>query len=161
MAEDAQDRPLLLELAKESFRQQVAKRVRPLARSFVERWMNCELWLYPSVIQRHGNELHSYKAVVLETLRKTSLDEMLSICPDSRPASPARRPSSRGSSCWSRAIRSPTPLRSSPLGDRSPEGSTSSRGRVSESVPAPQPRGFSWHGRSSEPLPRRSQRPRT
>src|SRR5436309_65658 len=33
MAEEAQDRPLLLELAKESFRQQVAKRVRPLARS--------------------------------------------------------------------------------------------------------------------------------
>src|SRR5206468_2581501 len=72
MAEEAPDRPLLLELARESFRQQVAKRVRPLARSFVERWMNCELWLYPSVVQRHGNELHSYKAVVLETLRKTT-----------------------------------------------------------------------------------------
>src|SRR5436309_15400449 len=85
MAEEAQDRPLLLELAKESFRQQVAKRVRPLARSFVERWMNCELWLYPSVVQRHGNELHSYKAVVLETLRKTSLDEMLSIWRSTRP----------------------------------------------------------------------------
>ncbi|TMA01419.1 MAG: hypothetical protein E6J99_02850 [Methanobacteriota archaeon] len=85
MAEEAPDRPLLLELARESFRQQVAKRVRPLARSFVERWMNCELWLYPSVVQRHGNELHSYKAVVLETLRKTSLDEMLSICRATRP----------------------------------------------------------------------------
>ena len=85
MAEELTDRPLLLELAKDAFRQQVAKRVRPLARSFVERWLNCELWLYPSVIQRHGNEIHSYKAVVLETLRKTSLDEMLSICRATRP----------------------------------------------------------------------------
>src|SRR5207247_9134498 len=76
---------LLLELAKEAFRQQVAKRVRPLARSYVERWMGCELWLYPSVIQRHGNELHSYKAVVIETLRKTSLDEIISICRTTRP----------------------------------------------------------------------------
>src|SRR5213592_2026129 len=84
MSEEAQDRPLLLELAKEAFRQQVAKRVRPLARSYVERW-GCELWLYPSVIQRHGNELHSYKAVVIETLRKTSLDEILSICRTTRP----------------------------------------------------------------------------
>jgi hypothetical protein len=85
MPEEASEGPLLLELAKDSFRQQIAKRVRPLARSFVERWMACELWLYASVIQRHGNELHSYKAVVLETLRKTSLDEMLSICRTTRP----------------------------------------------------------------------------
>jgi hypothetical protein len=47
--------------------------------------MGCELWLYPSVVQRHGNELHSYKAVVLETLRKTNLDDMLSICRTTRP----------------------------------------------------------------------------
>src|SRR5436853_553405 len=47
--------------------------------------MGCELWLYPSVIQRHGNELHSYKAVVIETLRKTSPDEILSICRTTRP----------------------------------------------------------------------------
>src|SRR5207249_11990634 len=77
--------PLVWELGGESFREQVAKRVRPLARSFVERWMNCELWLYPSVVQRHGNELDSYEAVVLETLRKASLDEMLSICRATRP----------------------------------------------------------------------------
>src|SRR6059036_3393200 len=63
---------LLLELAKDSFRQQIARRVRPLARSYVERWLKCELWLYSSVIQRHSNELHSYKAVVLQTLRTTS-----------------------------------------------------------------------------------------
>ena len=47
--------------------------------------MGCELWLYPSVIQRHLNELHSYKRVVIETLRNTSLDEMLSICRTTRP----------------------------------------------------------------------------
>jgi hypothetical protein len=76
---------LLLDLAREAFRQQVAKRVRPLSRSYVERWMGCELWLYTSVVQRHGNELHSYKAVVLETLRKTNLDDMLSICRTTRP----------------------------------------------------------------------------
>ena len=76
---------LLLDLARDAFQRQVAKRVRPLARSFVERWMGCELWLYSSVVQRHVNELHSYKAVVLETLRKTSLDEMLSICRSTRP----------------------------------------------------------------------------
>ena len=63
---------MLLDLAKHAFRRQVAKRVRPLSRSFVERWMECELWLYPSVLQRHQNELHSFKAVVVETLRKTS-----------------------------------------------------------------------------------------
>ena len=85
MAADAHETSLLLDLAKEAFRQQVAKRVRPLARSYVERWMGCELWLYPSVIQRHGNELHSYQAVVLGTLRKTNLDDMLSICRTTRP----------------------------------------------------------------------------
>src|SRR2546426_1803908 len=69
---------LLLELAKDSFRQQIAKRVRPLARGYVEKWLKCELWLYTSVIQRHSNELHSYKAVVLQTLRTTSLDDMRS-----------------------------------------------------------------------------------
>jgi len=79
------ERALLLELAKDSFRQQIAKRVRPLARSYVEKWMKCELWLYSSVIQRHSNELHSYKSVVLQTLRSTSLDEMLSICRTTRP----------------------------------------------------------------------------
>ena len=85
MVDEPTDTRLLLELAKEAFRQQVAKRVRPLARSYVERWMGCELWLYPSVIQRHQNELHSYKTVVIETLRKTSLDDMLSICRKTRP----------------------------------------------------------------------------
>lgn len=85
MGDEPSERPLLLDLAKESFRQQVAKRVRPLARSYVERWMGCELWLHPSVIQRHQNELHSYKTVVIETLRNTSLDEILSICRRTRP----------------------------------------------------------------------------
>jgi len=47
--------------------------------------MGCELWLYSSVVQRHENELHSFKNVVLETLRKTGLDELLSICRSSRP----------------------------------------------------------------------------
>ncbi len=85
MVEEPSEEPLLLELAKDSFRRQVAKRVRPLARSYVEKWMQCELWLYPAVIQRHGNELHSYKAVVLETLRNTSLDDLLAICRKTRP----------------------------------------------------------------------------
>lgn len=79
------ERALLLELAKESFRQQIAKRVRPLARSYVEKWLKCELWLYSSVVQRHSNELHSYKAVVLQTLQSTSLDDMLLICRTTRP----------------------------------------------------------------------------
>ncbi len=85
MPEEQLEGPLLLELAKESFRKQIAKRVRPLARSYVEKWMGCELWLYSAVIQRHGNELHSYKAVVLETLRKTPVDELLQICRATRP----------------------------------------------------------------------------
>src|SRR3989449_10938356 len=85
VAKEPTERALLLELAKDSFRQQIAKRVRPLARSYVDKWMACELWLYPSVIQRHGNELHMYKAVVLETLRNTSLDDMLGICQATRP----------------------------------------------------------------------------
>src|SRR2546429_8488719 len=85
VAKEPTERAVLLELAKDSFRQQIAKRVRPLARSYVEKWMACELWLYPSVIQRHGNELHMYKAVVLETLRNTSLDDLLGICQATRP----------------------------------------------------------------------------
>jgi len=85
MADERHDTALLLDLAKDAFRQQVAKRVRPLARSYVERWMDCELWLYSSVVQRHLNELHSYKRVVVETLQKTSLDDMLSICRSTRP----------------------------------------------------------------------------
>jgi len=85
MADEPHDKALLLELAKDALRQQVAKRVRPLARSFVERWMGCELWLYSSVVQRHLNELHSYKRVVVETLRKTNLDDVLSICRSTRP----------------------------------------------------------------------------
>jgi hypothetical protein len=85
VAEEAGETALLLNLAKDAFRSQVAKRVRPLARSYVERWMGCELWLYPSVVQRHANELHSYKHIVIETLRKTTVDEMLSICRTTRP----------------------------------------------------------------------------
>src|SRR5881628_508694 len=80
VAKEPTERALLLELAKDSFRQQIAKRVRPLARSYVEKWMACELWLYTSVIQRH-----SYESVVLQTLRSTSLDDMLTICRTTRP----------------------------------------------------------------------------
>ncbi len=76
---------LLLELAKEAFEKQVSKRVRPLSRGFVERWMKGELWLYPDVVRRHGTELHAYKPVVLEVLRSTSVDEMLEICRRTRP----------------------------------------------------------------------------
>jgi hypothetical protein len=85
MTDESMDTSLLLHLAKDAFRSQVAKRVRALSRSYVERWMGCELWLYTSVVQRHANELHSYKKIVIETLRKTTLDEMLSICRTTRP----------------------------------------------------------------------------
>jgi len=85
VAKESTERALLLELAKDSFRQQIAKLVRPLARSYVEKWMACDLWLYSSVVQRHSNELHSYKSVVLQTLRSTSIDDMLTICRSTRP----------------------------------------------------------------------------
>jgi len=39
VATEPAERALLLELAKDSFRQQIAKRVRPLARSYVEKWL--------------------------------------------------------------------------------------------------------------------------
>ncbi len=76
---------LLLELAKEAFSKQIAKRVRPLARTFVEQWMRCELWLYPAVIQKHRNELHTFKTAVIEVLRGTNIDDMLVICRTTRP----------------------------------------------------------------------------
>lgn len=85
MAEEPAEGSLLLGLAQDAFRRQVARRVRPLARSFVEKWMQCELWLYPAVVQRHRNELHSYRSVVLEVLRRTSVDELLTICRETRP----------------------------------------------------------------------------
>ena len=76
---------LLLELAKEAFAKQVATRVRPLSRGFVERWMTGDLWLYRDVLRRHATELRAYKPVVLEVLRATSIDEMLDICRRTRP----------------------------------------------------------------------------
>ncbi len=76
---------LFLELAKEAFERQVAKRVRPLSRGYVERWMKGEFWLYPDVIRRHATEIQAFKAVVLEVLRTTSVDEMLDICRRTRP----------------------------------------------------------------------------
>ena len=76
---------LLLDLAKDAFARQVAKRVRPLARNYVERWMTCEFWLYTSVVKRHGTELRGFKPVVLEVLRETRVDEMLGICRQTRP----------------------------------------------------------------------------
>lgn len=76
---------LLLELAKDAFAKQIAKRVRPLARTFVEKWMRCELWLYPSVIQRHRNELHTFKVAVIEVLKTSSIEEVLAICRTTRP----------------------------------------------------------------------------
>ena len=74
------DRPLLLDLAKEAFRRQIAKRVRPLSRAYVERWTRGEFWLHTSVVQRHRAELRAYKDIVLETLRTTSVEEMLGVC---------------------------------------------------------------------------------
>lgn len=84
-AEQESEHRLLLELAKETFAKQVAKRVRPLSRGFVERWIQGELWLYPDVVRRHATELRAYKPVVLEVLRATSIDEMLDICRTTRP----------------------------------------------------------------------------
>jgi hypothetical protein len=79
------DSVLLLSLAKEAFHRQIAKRVRPLARSYVTRWMGCEFWLYPAVLSRHATELRAFRAVVLEVLRDSSADEMLAICRGARP----------------------------------------------------------------------------
>lgn len=76
---------LFLELAKDAFTSQVAKRVRPLSRGYVERWMKGELWLYPDVVRRHATELRAFKPVVLEVLHATSVEEMLEICRRTRP----------------------------------------------------------------------------
>ena len=76
---------LLLELAKDAFTNQVARRVRPLSRGYVERWMKGEFWLYQDVLRRHATELRFYKPVVLEVLRATSVEEMLVICRRTRP----------------------------------------------------------------------------
>jgi len=84
-ASKTSEKALLLDLAKSAFRSQVEKRVRPLARSYVERWMKCEFWLYPAVLSRHATELRGFRPVVLEVLRKSSVDEMLEICRRTRP----------------------------------------------------------------------------
>ncbi|MEK6988533.1 MAG: hypothetical protein AABX97_10700 [Candidatus Thermoplasmatota archaeon] len=84
-ASKTSERALLLELAKDAFRRQVEKRVRPLSRSYVERWMKCEFWLYPAVVSRHATELRGFKPVVLEVLRRTGVDEMLEVCRHTRP----------------------------------------------------------------------------
>ncbi len=79
------DHRLFLELAKDAFAKQIAKRVRPLSRGYVEQWMKGDLWLYTAVVQRHATELRAFKPVVLEVLRATSVDEMLEICRHTRP----------------------------------------------------------------------------
>ncbi|HYM41120.1 MAG TPA: hypothetical protein VEY12_13405 [Thermoplasmata archaeon] len=84
-AEQESEHRLLFELAKEAFTKQVATRVRPLSRGFVERWMKGEFWLYADVVRRHATELRAYKPVVLEVLQATSVDEMLDICRRTRP----------------------------------------------------------------------------
>ncbi len=76
---------LLLELAKDAFTRQVAKRVRPLSRGYVERWMKGEFWLYPDIVRHHGTELRAFRPVVLEVLRATTVEEMLDICRKTRP----------------------------------------------------------------------------
>jgi len=76
---------LLLELAKDAFTRQVAKRVRSLSRGYVERWMKGEFWLYPDIVRRHGTELRAFRPVVLEVLRATTVEEMLDICRKTRP----------------------------------------------------------------------------
>lgn len=76
---------LFLDLAKDAFRRQIAKRVRPLARSYVDRWLTGEFWLYTSVVNRHRAELRAYRDVVLETLRAVTVAEMLEICRRERP----------------------------------------------------------------------------
>lgn len=81
----SQERRLLLAIAKDAFAGQVAKRVRPLARSYVERWSKCELWLHRSVVLENERELHAYKSIVLEVLRGTKVEELLAICRSTRP----------------------------------------------------------------------------
>ena len=76
---------LLLELAKDAFTRQVAKRVRSLSRGYVERWLKGEFWLYPDIVRRHGTELRAFRPVVLEVLRATTVEEMLDICRKTRP----------------------------------------------------------------------------
>jgi len=82
--DEAEDR-LFLNLAKDAFARQIERRVRSLARSYVERWMAGELWLYRSVVRDHATELRMFKPIVLETLRTTTIDEMLAICRETRP----------------------------------------------------------------------------
>jgi hypothetical protein len=80
-----QEARLLLELAKDAFSRQVAKRVRPLARSYVERWSQGEFWLHRSVVLENERELRAYKPIVLEVLRGTKVEELLKICRTTRP----------------------------------------------------------------------------
>jgi len=84
-SEEKSDIPLLLELAKDAFSRQVAKRVRPLARSYVERWTKGEFWLYRSVVKENERELRGYQPVVLEVLRNTTTRELLAMCRKARP----------------------------------------------------------------------------
>jgi len=85
MPAEKSDLPLLLDLAKEAFLRQVAKRVRPLARGYVERWTQGELWLYKSVVLENERELRGFKPLVLEVLRSSTIDELLGICRTTRP----------------------------------------------------------------------------
>src|SRR2546427_383877 len=82
MVKEPLESPLLLELARDAFRRQIATRVRPLARSYVEKWMACELWLYPSVIrsEEHTSELQSQSNLVCRLLlekKKRNEQQML------------------------------------------------------------------------------------
>src|SRR3990172_3457383 len=84
-ATETADLPLLLALAKDACARQVARRVRPLARGYVERWTKGEFWLYRSVVLENERELRAYKPVIIETLRNTTPRELLAICRATRP----------------------------------------------------------------------------
>jgi len=74
-----------MDMARHAVLNKVADRVRPLARSYVERWVAGEFSLVDSVTRRHESEIRAWKDLVLTTMDAVTVDELLDVCRRTRP----------------------------------------------------------------------------
>lgn len=72
-------------MARQAVLNKVAQRVRPLARSYVERWVGGEFSLVDSVARRHEPEIRAWREIVLETMASLTVEDLLRVCRDTRP----------------------------------------------------------------------------
>ncbi len=76
---------LLQEMARQAVLAKVGQRVKPLSRSYVERWLKGEFSLADQVMRKHGTEIRAWKEIVLSTMDTLTVDDLLEACKRVRP----------------------------------------------------------------------------